>query len=171
MAAGETTALTPAQLRALVKYLLGLRDVITSAVEARRVFVRQMGLLIEQARNGNQQAIAQATGRIGREQVGYFREARTALQRLVPPAACEQCHEAVVGWVEMHVAACDVMMEVGSSGDLKRLHEAQNLLSEGRRFAARFNGEYQRLSAAVRARTEALRAQRASEPGRAKARR
>lgn len=155
--AAQSSELTAVQLRALVKYLLGLKDVIAGAVEARRYFVREMGMLIEQARLGNQQAVAQQTGRVGREQIIKFREAKLGVQRLNPPGACEQCQEAVAGWVDMHVSACDVMIEAGTSGDLKRLHEAQNLLAEGRRFASRFNAEYQRLSSVVRTRTEELR--------------
>jgi hypothetical protein len=162
--------LTVPQLHALVRYLVGVRTVLHQAVEARRVFVREVGVLFEQARSGNGPAAAQATGRVGREQVGRFREARLAVQRLSPPAAGEQCHEAVAGWIEMHVAACEVMVEVGGSGDLGRLREAQNLLAEGRQFASRFNVEYGRLTGAVRTRTDELRASRREISARARTR-
>lgn len=170
MAGRSGAELSVPQLRALVRYLVALRQVLQQAVDARRGFVRDLGMLFDQARSGNQAAAAQATGRLGRDQVDRFREAWSALQRLSPPAAGEQCHEAVASWIEMHVAACEVMAEVGSSGDLGRLREAQNLLAEGRPFASRFNAEYNRLTGAVRARTDELRAGRRDAPARPRTR-
>lgn len=139
---------------------MSLRPIINQAAEARRVFIRELGSFIESARHGNTQMVAQGAGRIGREQVAVFRDASSRLKHLHTPRACTSCHEAVSSWIEMHVAACEVLIDVGTKGDLKRLREAQGLLAEGRRFAQRFNGAYTALVAELRQRVEEVTAAR-----------
>jgi len=47
-----------------------------------------------------------------------------------PPAACDVSHSAIAKWIDLHLAACNVMVDVGMSGDLTRLRESQRLLAE-----------------------------------------
>jgi hypothetical protein len=138
--------------KAVAGYLLAVRPMVGTAAETRRTFIRDLGRLLQQIKLGDNQLLAKATGQLGAEGRAAFRDVGLAMEGLRPPPACSDCHDAVQGWVQMHVAACEVMIEVGQSADLKGLREAQGLLAEGRHFARRFNAEYGALAAALRQR-------------------
>ena len=140
--------------RAVADYLLALRPILADAVESRRVFIRQLGLLIEEARHGGRALVAQSAGRIGREQGPVFHQLRTRVERLRAPPGCEDCQHAVGLWLEKQNEACVVMDRVGLSGDPGKLREAQQLLGEARAYAHRFNDEYARLAADLRRRVQ-----------------
>jgi hypothetical protein len=138
--------------KAVGSYLVAVRPVVAEATELRRGFIRDLGRLLHEVRLGDAHAIARSTGQLGSRGHAAFLEALLTLRRHRSPAACIECRDAASGWIQMHVEACEVMLQVGRSGDLKRLREAQALLAEGRVFARRFNAEYGHLTAALRAR-------------------
>jgi len=146
--------------KAVAAYLMAVRPVVASATETRRAFIRELGRLLQAVRLGDAKVLARSTAELGASGREDFREVALTLARHRPPPACAECRDAVSGWIQMHVEACDVMLEVGRSGDLKRLREAQALLAEGRFFARRFNAEYGHLAAALRARAKRRRARR-----------
>jgi len=153
-ATAEPRAGRQASPRAVADYLVALRPILADAVESRRVFIRQLGLLIEEARHGGRALVAQSAGRIGREHGPVFQQLRTRIERLRAPAGCEDCQRAVSLWLDKQTEACQVMDRVGLSGDPGRLREAQQLLGEARVHAHRFNDEYARLAAELRRRVQ-----------------
>ena len=140
--------------RQVADYLLALRPILGDAVEARRVFIRQLGLLIEEARHGGRAAVAQSAGRIGREQGPIFQQLRIRVERVHPPPGCDDCQRMAALWLDKQNEACAVMDRVGMSGDPGRLREAQQVLGEARAYAHRFNDEYARLAAELRRRVQ-----------------
>jgi hypothetical protein len=140
--------------RAIADYLLALRPILADAVEARRVFIRQLGLLIEEARHGGRSAVAQSAGRIGREQGPIFQQLRVRVERVHSPPGCEDCQKLASLWLEKQNEACAVMDRVGMSGDPGKLRDAQQVLGEARAYAHRFNDEYARLAADLRRRVQ-----------------
>lgn len=144
--------------RAVAGYLHQLKRFLTEASECRRSFVREIGVLMEESRRASRGTIAQAAGRTGRDQGQDFRQLRTDLVVLQPPPSCMQCHVAVQRWIEKHVLACQVMVEIGLTGDLGRLAETQELLAEAREHARLLNAEYAHLVADLRARVRSAQA-------------
>lgn len=140
--------------RAIAEYLLALRPILNDAVEARRVFIRQLGLLIEEARHGGRAGVAQSAGRIGREQGPVFQQLRVRVERVHPPPGCEDCQKMAVLWLEKQNDACAAMDRVGMSGDPGKLRDAQQILGEARAYAHRFNDEYARVAAELRRRVQ-----------------
>ena len=142
--------------RAIADYLLAMRPILVDAVEARRLFIRQLGMLMEEARHGGRAAVTQSAGRIGREQAPVFQQLRNRVERLRAPVGCEECQRAVGLWVDKQSEACAVMERVGMSGDPGKLRDAQRLLGEARAYAHRFNDEYARLAADLRRRVQVV---------------
>lgn len=161
MRPGRHRALTSRQLsspKAIAQYLVTVKPLLHEVTESRRAFIRHIGLLLEEARTAGRMVVVQAAGRIGRDEGQAFRQLKQHLELIPAPPPCDPCHRAIVKWVDLHVAACQVMMEVGMSADLTRLHETQSLLGDARRFAQQFNTEYTRLVVDVRARVRAAQA-------------
>ena len=141
--------------RAIATYLVSVRPLLQEVTDSRRAFIRHIGILMEEARQASRAVVVQAAGRIGRDEGAGFRSLLAQLNALAPPAGCESCHDALVRWVELHLGACTVMVDVGTSGDLGRLRETQQLLGTARVEAQRFNAEYGRLVTDVRQRVKA----------------
>jgi hypothetical protein len=103
---------------------------------------------------------------VGGQQGQLFRAMRAELDGLELPAVCDSCHLAVTSWLDKHVAACDLMVEVGTSRDLTRLRATQGLLAEARVDLQRFNSDCDTLVAALRRRALTTKAGRAAKrPG------
>lgn len=144
-------------LTVLAVYLKQLRLILDEAIEARRLMVRKLGGLMEEAHTAHRSTIIQAVGRVGSDEATAMRRVRGHLERLAPPpAACENCHNAVAHWLDEMVLACDVMVEVGRSGELGRLRETQDHLAESRADARTFNAEYEQLLGELKRRAKAL---------------
>ena len=158
------------QARAVAAYLVGLRPILTSATHARQAWVKRIGLLMADTSRGNPQLIAQQAGQIGRDHGAAFRDAQRALDRLKPPIECSACHGSLVAWIEKLVQSCDVLTDIGRTGELRRMRETQSLLAEGRRYAQAFNDEYARLCQVLRDHVSAVKAKQAeaaaARPGR-----
>ena len=140
--------------RQVADYLLALRPILGDAVESRRLFIRQLGLLIEEARHGGRNIVAQTAGRIGREQGPIFQQLRARIDRIPAPPGCEDCQQMITLWLEKQNEACSVMDRVGMSGDPGKLRDAQQMLGEARAYAHRFNDEYARLAAELKRRVQ-----------------
>src|SRR5581483_3295896 len=132
----------------IAAYLTVLRGLVDRAGAARQSWIREIGAVARAVREGDPAAAVEA-GVIGREQLRRFEPFREELAALVPPGPCEACHMAVVGWLDKQVAACEVMVEVGQTGDVELLRGTTGLLAEGRIDTARFRAEYTNLVAAL----------------------
>ena len=135
-------------VRQVAAYLIALRALVDEASTSRAAWIRQLGTLLKDARaDGDRDALAREAARIGDEQGAHFREFRRRLDQLQPPAMCQDIHLIAAGWIEKQSAACDVMVDVGQSGDLAALRETQGLLAEGRDDSRRFSTAYAELVA------------------------
>ena len=134
-----------ASAREVAAYLVALRPILSSATEARRGWVKRIGVLMEDARRGNPSMVARSASALGHAPTGTFRTGRSRLEALKPPRSCAECHRALALWLDKLVAACDLLIEVGRTGNLARIRETQTLLAESRAHAHRFNAEYARL--------------------------
>lgn len=141
-------------ITALAVYLKALRLLIDDAIDSRRSLVQHIGGLLDEARSSHRRTVVQATGRLGADQAATFRRLRGRLEQMDVPPGGRPCHDAVGRWLDQVVAACDAMVQVGDSGDLKHLRETQEHLAASRTDARRFNAEYERLLADLKQRVQ-----------------
>jgi hypothetical protein len=144
--------------RAVVAYLKAVRALVGRANDSRQTWIRHLGVLM---RSADPSAPGEAT-RIGQEQGQQFRQIRVELDALALPPVCDGCQMSLRSWLDKHIAACDVMVEVGQSGEMPRLRATQGLLAEARIDLQRFNYDSEALVTVIRRRAEAARARRAA---------
>jgi hypothetical protein len=143
--------------RVIARYLVGLRPILTDACQTRNDWVRRLGLLIQEAHSGDVGRVARGSGTLGREFGDLFRNTRSRIDLLGPPAECDVCHAAVRAWAHSLLGSCEALAEVGRSGQLHGLRIAQERLADARTQAHRFNDEYARLSQDLRRRVATAR--------------
>jgi hypothetical protein len=131
-------------------YLVALRRVLAPALEARRAWVPELRAMLDHARQGDTPALTAAAGRIGAGYGVTFRQCRDGLDALSPPRNWRACHDSARAWFDQLVAACAALETIGPSGDTAPLREANDRLVAASELAARFNDEYERLSAPLR---------------------
>jgi hypothetical protein len=136
--------------RAIAAFLVELRGPLAEATHHRKLWVERIGVLMEDARQGNPLTITQTAGQIGREYGGIFRRIHERVGRLHAPATCTGVHRALARWLAKLIEACDLLASVARCGDIYRLRETQGLVAEGRQHAHVFNEEYARLVAVLR---------------------
>jgi len=134
--------------RSIAVYLTELRDLVDRATAVRQSWIRDIGKVARAVRERDPAAAVEA-GVIGAEQLRRFEPFREMLGQLVPPGPCESCHIAVVSWLDKQIAACEVMVEIGQTGNVDLLRGTTGLLAEGRIDTARFRAEYTNLVAAL----------------------
>jgi hypothetical protein len=143
----ETPQATP---RDIARFLVTLKPMVARAIEIRTSWIRELGLLFEEARQGNEAQVTSRAGRLGRDHVGSFRDVRSSVERLQPPEGCGEIHKSVLSWTDALVKACEALIEVGNSGQLAGMQIAQRNVTEARHSARRFNSEYSRLLTELR---------------------
>ena len=151
----------PSSARAIARYLVGLRPVLTDACAIRAQWVHRLGQLISDARSGNVARVTNGSGALGRDFTSQFRAVRGRIDILMPPPECDLCHASVRAWAEALQRSCEALEEVGRSGKMGGLRVAQDRLADARTQAHRFNDEYARLSQELRQRVATLRRRRA----------
>jgi hypothetical protein len=145
-----------AEVRQVATYLTELRAIVDGASASRAAWIRQLGALLKDARAGAaRDQLAQASARIGLEQRARFGEFLRRLVGLEPPPLCQDVHLIASGWLEKQIAACDVMVDVGRTGDVAALRATQGLLAEGRDDSRRFSVAYAELVAWLKERLAA----------------
>jgi hypothetical protein len=159
-AAADSASDTPSRpkwppLTQMAVYLKAVRLVLDEAIETRHSLVRQLGVLLDEARTAHRTTIVQAVGRVGGDLRHDFDTLRRRLEHLEVPPPCVRCHDAVVQWLDEMVAACAGMVAVGDAHDLTRLHETQEHLATSRAGARVFNQEYERLLGELKRRATA----------------
>jgi len=148
----------------IASYLVAVRPILGHAMRGWDTWIQRIGALMEDVRHGSPSLVALRAGRIGREQAATFREARSQVERLQPPPSCVACQHALTKWLDSLIEACEILIAVGASGDLRRIREIRDHLAAGRVHARSFNGEYARLADELRERVAAAR----SSPARAR---
>lgn len=143
--------------REIARYLVTLKPQVARAIQVRQQWIKELGILLEEARHGNAQQVVTRAGRLGREHLPAFRDVRAAVERTRPPDGCEEVFAAIVTWVANLVRACEGLIEVGNSGSLAGMEIVQRHVTEARHAARRFNSEYTRLVTELRIAVRAAR--------------
>jgi hypothetical protein len=149
------TPLPPSTPVAVRAYLRELRPTVERLTESRMTFIRRIGTLMEQVRLGDAPGFETEANEVGRSAASQYRYARLRIATLPVPAVCEACHEGAISWIDMLIAAADVLAEIGAVNDPSRLREVQKLLAESRVFSNRFRGQYDSLVQRLREHTPA----------------
>lgn len=144
----------PSPARAIAQYLSGVRALVNEASQSRKLWVRQIGTLLQDARTKPPEMVAPPASEIGAAQRDAFARLRARATELSPPPECGICHKLAIAWLDKQIAACEAMVEFGQTRNVARLRATQDLLSEGRVDTQRFNAEYTSLVAALRARVQ-----------------
>lgn len=134
----------------IATFLVVLKPLVARAIEVRASWIKELGALFEEARQGNAAHVTSRAGRLGRDHVGLFRDVRTSVERCRPPEGCQEVQRAVVVWTDSLVKACEALIEVGNTGQLAGMQLAQRNVTEARHAARRFNSEYTRLLTELR---------------------
>ena len=134
----------------IAKFLVSLKPLVQRAIEVRASWIRELGVLFEEARQGNEAHVTSRAGRLGRDHVTLFRDVRSAVERFRPPEGCQEIHRSVVAWTDSLVKACEALIEVGNTSQLAGMQIAQRNVTEARHAARRFNSEYTRLLTELR---------------------
>jgi hypothetical protein len=156
--AGPAKPLSPT--RALAVYLTQLRQLLTEATESRRAWVRQIGIMMQDARTRPLAMVSPAAGKIGSEQLSRFGELRERLSKLEPPPGCGDLQALFNGWLDRHTEVCQILVDFGRTGDLAKLRTSQSLLAEGRSDLQRFQAEYTRRVTALKKQVDAAKKRR-----------
>jgi hypothetical protein len=143
--------------REVARFLIGLKPIVARAIEVRQSWIKELGILFEDARAGNAAQVTSRAGRLGREHVGAFRDTRGMAERQKPPDGCQEIHRALMQWLDGLVKASEALIEVGATGHMAGLQVAQRHVTEARYSARRFNGEYTRLVTELRVAVRAAR--------------
>ena len=144
---------SPSSPRNVALYLDGLRTQVDAISTTRQEWIRELGLLLRDIRSGDPE-IATRAHQVGEFNTDRFRRIEAQVGLMSPPPVCEACHSAVQTWLTKMIAACEVMVEVGVTGEIGRLRETQGLLAESRADTLRFRSEYDYLIAQLRARVK-----------------
>lgn len=150
--------LAAATPRALAAYLTGIRGLMEEATIIRRSWIRQVGMLILDARTKPPDLVAPMVLRCGKENRELFVGFRIRLDEVKPPPGCEACHAAFAAWLDKQTAACDALVDIGTGGDLAQLRAVQRLLADGRVDTQAFNAEYSTLVLSLKQRIAARKA-------------
>jgi len=132
----------PATPRNVAAYLRAVRELMTEATTLRRSWIRQVGVLILDARAKPPEMVAPGAAHCGTEQRELFTGIRVRLGEIPVPRGCDVCHEAFVAWLEKQVGACDLLIEIGRTGELTTLKTVQRVLADSRTDTAAFNAAY-----------------------------
>jgi hypothetical protein len=125
------------------------------AAASRRAWIRQVGVLIVEARTTPPAEIAPAAGACGAEQQAMFAGVRARLAAAPVPPGCEDCHGAFVAWLDKHLLACQILAEIARTQDVLGLRSVQRVLAEARADGTAFTAAYAALVAPLRARAAA----------------
>ena len=136
--------------KVIANYLITLKPQVARAIEVRQSWIKELGKLFEDVRQGSQPALTSRASRLGRDHVGPFREIRAIVEHHRPPEGCQEVSRAVLTWVDNMVKACESLVEVGNTNSLAGLQVTQGFVTDARLAARRFNSEYNRLVTELR---------------------
>jgi hypothetical protein len=132
--------------REVATYLKAARALLDAASQSRQSWIRELGVLM---RSDDPAAAEQALA-IGSRQRALFVELRARMAATPAPLACQDAHDAMMGWLGKHVIACEAMIEAGESRDLAHLRVTHGMLAEARIDLSRFNASFAALVKVLR---------------------
>lgn len=133
------------------------------SVDCRR-YVRRLGIAVAAAMRVRAELLSEfarldrvpsealhRAGRIGRRCGPAFEQARWAVRGLTPPLGGQACSDALVGWLDVHLAVCDALTRAGGTQDPRHLSAAAAMLRSAQPLAQHFNTARRRLAAGLAA--------------------
>jgi hypothetical protein len=139
----------PNSPRAAAVYLLALRPLLATISGGRRALIRSIKELVEDARRDGPFFKHRALA-IGNSRLAFFGEARRQFDAIAPPPSCRDVHRTLGRYLDRLMAASNVMVTVGVTGDLDDVRRAQAHLKEATDFGRQFNEEHERLLEVLR---------------------
>ena len=141
----ESSYPTMASPLAVAKYLMALRPYVSRAIEVRQSWIKELGLLFEEARQGNTRRSPRGPAASGASTSARSATSAPRSTAASPPRGAPRSQRSVVGWIDGMVKACEALIEVGNTGAMAGMQVAQRHVTEARHAARRFNSEYNRL--------------------------
>lgn len=137
--AATATALASqdASPRLIAKYLAALKPILSSASDARNVWVRYLGELARRDLSAAHSEAVQFALSRGQQ----FHEARRAVAQLRPPPGYEPMHEAVDGWLQGMLTSCEMLVRAPSPLPPDLLERIQQAVNDAGAQADRFNSQ------------------------------
>lgn len=145
----------PGTAKNVATYLKAVRALMDEAVSLRRFWIRQVGVLILEARTEPPDTVAPRAAHCGEQHREHLTGVRDRLQALPAPVGTDACHEAFLAWLDRQLHACTLLEEVGRTGDLAGLRTVQRVVAEGRGDTAAFAAAYAALVSNLKARVAA----------------
>lgn len=150
----------PSTPRNVSTYLQQVRELMSEASVLRRSWIRQVGVLILDARAKPPEMVAPGAAYCGSQQRELFTGIRVRLSQVAVPLGCESCQEAFVAWLEKQLQACGLLEEIGRTGDVTTLRTVQRVLADGRADTAAFTTAYTTLVNGLKQQVEARKKQK-----------
>lgn len=149
------TTPVPGTPRNVSNYLHAVRELMSEASILRRSWIRQVGVLILDARSKPPEMVAPGAAHCGKQQRELFEGIQVRLAQTVVPIGCESCQDAFVAWLNKQLQACALLEEIGRTNDLATLRTVQRVLADGRADTAAFTGAYAALVAILKQQVDA----------------
>lgn len=115
-------------------YVIKLGRAVKHAMRVRDGLLREFSQLDQHPET----ALTRA-GRMGARGAPAFDEARRAAAALPTPIGAQAVRDALLGWLDAHVQACDALMRAGGTRDPRHLRTAATLLRHAEPFARKYN--------------------------------
>jgi hypothetical protein len=141
--------------RSLSAYLHAVRELMSEASILRRSWIRQVGVLILDARAKPPEMVSPGAAYCGSQQRELFTGIRVQLSQLAVPIGCETCQDAFIAWLEKQLHACHLLEEIGRTGDVTTLRTVQRVLADGRADTTAFTTAYTALVTGLKQQVEA----------------
>jgi hypothetical protein len=140
--------------RNLSTYLQAVRELMSEASVLRRSWIRQVGVLILDARSKPPEMVAPTAAYCGAQQRELFTGIRVRVGQIAVPTGSEICQDAFISWLDKQLHACSLLEEIGRTGDLATLRTVQRVLADGRADTAAFTNAYTALVNGLRQQVE-----------------
>jgi hypothetical protein len=131
-------AVQDASPRAVARYLAQLKPVLTQALSARAIWLRELKDLREREDLGAAQpeAVQVALG-----QAQQFNEARRQLSVVPVPQNCQEMHRSLDTWLRGMAGSCEAIVKAKSPLTQESVGEGRTLMREASQSADKFNDE------------------------------
>jgi hypothetical protein len=144
----------PGTPRNISTYLQAVRELMSEASILRRSWIRQVGVLILDARSKPPEMVAPTAAYCGTQQRELFTGIRVQVGQVAVPTGCDVCQDAFISWLDKQLHACNLLEEIGRTGDLATLRTVQGVVADGRADTAAFTNAYTLLVNGLRQQVE-----------------
>jgi hypothetical protein len=151
----ESVRRPPSNPRTIAAFLREVRALVDRLQGPQRVWIRDLGLLLRDARAGSETIgdVPVRAGELGRAHAERLRPLREQAATIQLPDVCASCHAFLLVWLDKHIAACEALVEVETTQDTGHLRTVHGLFGDARAEMRRFTAEFADLASAVKRET------------------